>query len=70
MNRIGDDASPFYRDISAWEYAWCDGREAYAAEARGDPVDAARRALEAWRPAMRASYPSFPWKKPSQPPRQ
>jgi alpha-N-acetylglucosaminidase len=68
MNRIGDDASPFYRDLASWEYAWCAGHEDYPSEPRGDSAAAARRALEAWRPAMRASYPSFPWKKPSPPP--
>lgn len=68
MNRIGDDASPFYRDLTAWEYRWCDGHEAYPALASGDPVAAARRALEKWAPTMRATYPSYPWKKPNPPP--
>lgn len=68
MNRIGDDASPFYRSLSSWEYLWCDGHEAYAAQPRGDSVAAARAALEAWRPVMRASYPAYPWKRPNLPP--
>ena len=67
MGRPGDESSEFYRSLSAWEYAWCDGHESYSAEPEGDSVSTARRLLEKWRPAMLERYPGFAWKKPQAP---
>jgi alpha-N-acetylglucosaminidase len=69
MNRVGDDASPFYTVLSQWEYRWCDSHDVFSREPEGDSVLVARQLLEKWRPAMGALYPTFAWKKPSLPPR-
>ncbi len=68
MNRPGNDANPFYRDLSNWEYQWCVGHESYTAQPEGDSVVTARALLGKWAPAMRSSYATFKWKKPDQAP--
>ena len=64
MDRPGDESNDFYRKLTAWEYAWCDGHGAYPTEPRGDSVSVSRRLLEKWRPVMQGVYPRFAWKKP------
>jgi alpha-N-acetylglucosaminidase len=62
FGRPGDESNPFYRTLSAWEYAWCDAHERYSPEPTGDPVAVGRRLLEKWRPSMDRLYPGFDWK--------
>ena len=68
MGRPGNDSSPFYRELSDWEYGWCDEHGVFPSEPVGDPVAAAKGLLGKWRPVMRKIYPRFEWKKPIPPP--
>jgi len=61
-HRPDNDASDFYRELSRWEYTWCDGHERYAAAPRGDAVAVARAMFAKWSPIMRESYAHFDWK--------
>lgn len=68
MGRPGNDSSPFYRELSDWEYGWCDEHGVFPSEPVGDPVAAAKGLLGKWRPVMQEIYPRFEWKKPTPPP--
>jgi alpha-N-acetylglucosaminidase len=54
--RPGDAVSPFYRELSQWERDWCEGRETYPAEPRGDSVEIAHRLLLKWRPVAKEGF--------------
>ena len=62
MNRPDNDSNDFYRALSQWEYAWCDGHEACATEPQGDSVAVSRALLAKWTPVMRDTYPRFDWR--------
>ena len=68
MGRPGNDSSPFYRELSDWEYRWCDEHGVFPSEPTGDSMLEAHRLLGKWRPVMREIYPRFEWKKPNPPP--
>ena len=68
MGRPGNDSSPFYRELSDWEYRWCDEHGVFPSEPTGDSVLEAHRLLGKWRPVMREIYPRFEWKKLNGPP--
>ncbi|MBI2517852.1 MAG: alpha-N-acetylglucosaminidase [Opitutae bacterium] len=62
-NRPNNDASDFYRELSRWEYAWCEAHESYPTEPQGDSVAVARALFAKWSPVMRESCARFDWKK-------
>jgi alpha-N-acetylglucosaminidase len=70
--RPGDEASPFYRDLSRWERDWCEGRETYPAQPEGDAVKIAQRLRQKWGAlkddAFRRFNPAAPEHVPSQKP--
>ena len=57
--RPGDEASPFYRELSRWERDWCEGTETYPARPQGDPVKIAHRLLEKWGPLKDEAFRRF-----------
>ena len=61
-NRPDNDANEFYRKLSHWEYAWCDGHETYSNAPQGDSVAVARRLFARWAPVMKESYAHFDWR--------
>jgi alpha-N-acetylglucosaminidase len=63
INRPDNDASDFYRELSRWEYAWCEGHESYPAAPQGDSIAVARAMFVKWAPVMRERYAQFDWKK-------
>jgi alpha-N-acetylglucosaminidase len=62
-NRPNNDASDFYRELSRWEYAWCEQHESHPTSPQGDSVAVARVLLAKWSPVMRESYERFDWRK-------
>ena len=64
MDRPGDESSPFYSALTAWEASWCSGHEASPAEPAGDSLAISAGLLAKWRPVMREAYPGFVWVKP------
>lgn len=62
MNRPDNDANAFYRQLSHWEYAWCEGHESYPTAPQGDSVEVARALCAKWSPVMRETYAHFDWK--------
>jgi alpha-N-acetylglucosaminidase len=61
-DRPANDANDFYRELSQWEYAWCEQHDAYATAPRGDSVATARTLFAKWEPAMREYAARFDWK--------
>lgn len=64
MDRPGDESSPFYRSLTAWEASWCEGHDPSPAAPSGDPVATSALLLAKWRPVMQETYPGFAWVKP------
>ena len=48
FGRPSNEANDFYKMISRWEYAWCEGKESYPATAIGDTYSVAQRLFEKW----------------------
>ena len=57
--RPGDNASPFYRELSRWERSWCDATETYPAQPRGDAVKISHKLLLKWEPLKDAAFRRF-----------
>jgi alpha-N-acetylglucosaminidase len=57
--RPGDAVTPFYRELSHWEYHWCDGTENYPSQPQGDPVKIAHQLLEKWKPLKDDAFRRF-----------
>lgn len=56
-----DDA--FFKDLTKWEYQWCDGTEKYSTEPTGDPVQVSARLLAKWLPVQAEIYPRYDLRK-------
>ena len=54
--RPADEVTPFYRELSRWEYAWCDATEEYPATPQGDSVKLAAQLLAKWQPLVADAY--------------
>jgi alpha-N-acetylglucosaminidase len=59
--RPDNDASDFYRQLTEWEYRWCEGHERFPTEPSGHPVGEAYRLLAKWKPIMQTEYGRFDW---------
>ncbi|PTY02486.1 alpha-N-acetylglucosaminidase [Opitutaceae bacterium EW11] len=62
-NRPDNDANPFYRDLSHWEYLWCESHETYPTAETGDSVETARALLTKWLPVIRENASRFDWQR-------
>jgi alpha-N-acetylglucosaminidase len=62
-NRVNNDANEFYRELSHWEYQWCEGHEPHPVAPQGDAGMEARRLHAKWAPVMHEAYPRFDWAK-------
>jgi len=67
MGRPGDESNEFYKGLSTWEYAWCDGHEHHPPKPEGDSVAVSRRLYGKWKPLMLETYPGYAWSKPKAP---
>lgn len=57
--RPGDEDSPFYRELAAWERQWCEGSESYPAQPVGDAIAVAHRLWLKWAPLEAEAFHRF-----------
>jgi len=59
--RPDNDASEFYRQLTEWEYQWCERHDPFPTQPSGHPVAVAHRLLAKWKPVMQTEYARFDW---------
>jgi alpha-N-acetylglucosaminidase len=53
------DRAAFGKQLTAWEYRWCDGGESYPVEPIADPVEVSAKMLAKWQPVQAELYTRF-----------